>query len=72
MTRTQDQMANSIALQAAKQELSQKLSSPPPAKPVHVLPSPKPVQHPAELSTQASSKPAHLPPPQALQPPDSK
>jgi hypothetical protein len=72
MSRTQEQMANSIALQSAKQELSQKLSSAPPAKPVHVLPSPKPVQHPAQLSAQASSKPAHLPPPQSLQPPDNK
>jgi hypothetical protein len=44
MTRTEGQMAQSIALQAAKQELSQKLSSPPPAnKPVHV-PLPKAAQ----------------------------
>jgi len=70
MTRTQEQMANSIAVQAAKQELSQKLSSPPPAKPV--LSPPKPVQHPAQLSSQASSRPPHLPPPQSLQPPDTK
>jgi hypothetical protein len=69
LTRTQEQIAQSIALQAAKQELSQKLSSPPPAKPVQVPPA-KPVQHPAQLSTQASSKPAHLPPPQSLQPAD--
>jgi hypothetical protein len=72
MTRTQEQMANSIALQAAKQELGQKLSSPPLAKPVHVLPPPKPVQHPAQLSTQPSSKPAPLAPPQPLQPPDGR
>jgi hypothetical protein len=71
MTRTQEQMANSIALQAAKQELGQKLSASPPAKPVHVLPPPKPEQHPAQLSTQASSKP-HVPAPQSLQPPDTK
>jgi hypothetical protein len=69
MTRTQEQMANNIALQAAKQELSH---SPPPTKPVHVPPPPKPVQQPAQLSTQASSKPAHLAPPQSLQPPDNK
>jgi hypothetical protein len=72
MARTQEQMAKSIALQAAKQELSQKLSSAPPAKPVHVLPPPKPVQHPAQLSAEASSKPARLPPPQSLQPQDNK
>ena len=77
MTRTQEQMANSIALQAAKQELSQKLSSPSTqAKPVHVLPPPKPAQRPAQLSTQtssqASSKPAHPPPPQSLQAPDNQ
>jgi hypothetical protein len=54
ITRTQEQMAQRIAiLQAAEQ---QKLSPPPPPKPVQV-PRPKPVQHPAQVSTQASSKP---------------
>jgi hypothetical protein len=70
LARTQEQMAQSIAtLQAAEQELTQKLSSPPPAKPVHVLPPPKPVQHPVQPSTQDSSKPLHAPQPQSLQPP---
>jgi hypothetical protein len=73
LTRIQEQIAQqSIALQAAKQELSQKLSPPPPAKPVHALPPAKPEQHPAQLSSQASSKPPHLSPPQSLQPPDPK
>jgi hypothetical protein len=62
MTRTQEQMSQSIALQAAKQELSQKLSSPPPGnKPVTVAP-PKPVP------PHTSSKPLHLQQPQSLQP----
>jgi hypothetical protein len=61
ITRAQEQMAQRIAiLQAAEQE---KLSPPPPPKPVQV-PRPKPVQHPAQLSTQASSKPLHISPPQ--------
>jgi hypothetical protein len=48
LARKQDQMAQNIAtLQAAEQEVSQKVSAPPPApKPVHV--SPKPVQPPAQ------------------------
>jgi hypothetical protein len=46
--RKQDQMAQNIAtLQAAEQEVSQKVSAPPPPpKPVHV--SPKPAQPPAQ------------------------
>ena len=63
----QEQMTQAIAaLQAAKQDIRQKISGPPPAnKPVHV----KPVQHPAQLSTQASSNPTHVSPPQSLLPP---
>jgi hypothetical protein len=69
LTRTQQQIAKSVAaLQATEQELTQKLSSPPPAKPVHVLPPPKPAQHPAQPPTQASSNPLPVPPPQSLQP----
>jgi uncharacterized protein HemX len=70
LTRIQEQIAQqSIALQATKQELSQKLSSSPPAdKPVHT-PLPKPAQHPAHLSTQDSSKPIQVSPPQSLLPP---
>ena len=69
LTRIQEQIAQqSIALQATKQELSQKLSSPPADKPVHT-PLPKPAQHPAHLSTQDSSKPIHVSPPQSLLPP---
>jgi uncharacterized protein HemX len=70
LTRIQEQIAQqSIALQATKQELSQKLSSSPPAdKPVHA-PLPKPAQHPAHLSTQDSSKPIQVLPPQSLLPP---
>jgi hypothetical protein len=75
LTRIQEQIAQqSIALQATKQELSQKLSSPPPDmpvpppdKPVHI-PLPKPAQHPAHVSTQ-SSKPIQTLPPQSLLPP---
>jgi hypothetical protein len=67
LTRIQEQIAQqSIALQATKQELSQKLSSASPAdKPVHTLP--KPAQ-PAHLSTQDSSKPIQVSPPQSLVP----
>jgi hypothetical protein len=48
LARKQDQMAQNIAtLQAAEQEVSQKVSAPPPTpKPAHV--SPKPVQPPAQ------------------------
>jgi hypothetical protein len=61
----QEQMTQAIAaLQAANQDIRQKISGPPPAnKPVHV----KPVQHPAQLSTQ--SNPTHVSPPQSLLPP---
>src|SRR5499427_9237483 len=69
LTRIQEQIAQqSIALQATKQELSQKLSSappdtvPPPDKPVQI-PLPKPAQHPAHVSTQDSSKPIQISPP---------
>jgi hypothetical protein len=70
LTRIQEQIAQqSLALQATKQELSQKLSSSPPAdKPVHTA-LPKPAQHPAHLSTQNSSKPIQVSPPQSLLPP---
>ena len=70
MAGKQEQMTQTIAaLQAAKQDISQKISAPPSAnKPVHV-PLPKPVQHPAQLSTQASSNPTHASPPQPLLPP---
>jgi hypothetical protein len=68
LSRIQEQIAQqSIALQATKQELSQKLSSPPADKPVH-LPLPKPAQHPAHVSTQDSSKPIQVAPPQSLLP----
>jgi hypothetical protein len=48
LARKQDQMAQAIAtLQAAEQEVSQKVSAPPPTpKPVHV--SPKPAQPPPQ------------------------
>ena len=70
LTRFQEQIVQqSVALQATKQELSQKLSPSPPAdKPVHT-PLPKPAQHPAHLSTQGSSKPIQVSPPQSLLPP---
>jgi uncharacterized protein HemX len=70
LTRIQEQIAQqNIALQATNQELSQKLSSSPPAdKPVHTAVS-KPAQHPANLSTQDSSKPIQVSPPQSLLPP---
>ena len=68
-TGIQEQIAKqSIALQATKQELSQKLSSPPPDKPVQTPP-PKPAQHPAHVSTQDSSKPIQVAPPQSVLPP---
>jgi hypothetical protein len=48
LNRVQQQMAQSIAaLQATEQQLSQKLSSPPPPKPVNV-PLPKPLQPPPQ------------------------
>jgi hypothetical protein len=70
LTRIQEQIAQqSLALQATKQELSKKLSPSPPAdKPVHT-PLSKPAQRPARLSTQDSSKPIQVSPPQSLLPP---
>jgi hypothetical protein len=70
LTRIQEQIAQqSIALQATKLELSQKLSSSPTAdKPVHT-PLPKPAQHPAHPSAQDSAKPIQVSPPQSLLPP---
>jgi hypothetical protein len=69
LTRVQEQIAQqSIALQVTKQELSQKLSSPPPDKPIQT-PLPKPAQHPAHVSTQDSSKPIQVAPPEAPLPP---
>jgi len=64
LTRTQEQMAQTIAKLSLEQQLSQNPPSPPPLKPVAVPPS-KPLQPPA----QASSKPVHILPPQSLQPP---
>jgi hypothetical protein len=69
LTRIQEQIAQqSIALQVTKQELTQKLSSPPPDKPVQT-PLPKPAQHPPHVSTQDSSKPIQAAPPESLLPP---
>jgi hypothetical protein len=70
MAHKQEQMTQAIAaLQTAKQDVPQKISAPPPAnKPVHV-PLPKSVQQPAHLSTQDSSKPLQVSPPQSLLPP---
>jgi hypothetical protein len=60
LTRTQQQMAQGMAaLQAAEQQLNQKLSSPPPAKPVRVPP-PKPLQTPEHVSSSSSSKPVNV------------
>jgi chemotaxis protein histidine kinase CheA len=70
MTRAQEQMAQSIATLQAGEQPAHKLSSQPPAK-LAPLPPPKPVQHPAQLTTPAPSKPANLPPPQSLQPQDN-
>ena len=68
-TGIQEQIAKqSIALQATKQELSQKLSSPPPDKPVQTA-LPKPAQHPTHVSTQDSSKPIQVAPPESPLPP---
>jgi hypothetical protein len=62
LTRIQEQIAQqSIALQATKQELSQKLSSSPP---VHA-----PMPKSAHLSSRDSSKPLQVSPPQSLLPP---
>ena len=70
LTGIQKQIAQqSIALQATKQELSQKLSSPPPDKPVQT-PLPKPAQHPAHVSTKDSSKPTQVAPPESPLPPE--
>jgi hypothetical protein len=68
LSRTQQQMAQSIAtLQAAEQELTQRLTSPPPSKPVNVPP-PKPLQTPAQVSS-PPSKPVNVLPPKPLHPP---
>jgi hypothetical protein len=67
LTRIQEQLAQqSIALQATKQELSQKLSSSPPADKPAQTAMPKPVQRPGPRSTQDSSKPLQVSPPQSL------
>ena len=65
LTRIQEQIAQqSVALLS-----SSPLSSPAQAdKPVHTPP-PKPAQHPAHVSTQESSKPTQVAPPQSLLPP---
>ena len=69
LTGIQKQIAQqNIALQATKQELIQKLSSPPPDKPVQT-PLPKAAQHPAHASTLDSSKPIQVAPPESLLPP---
>jgi hypothetical protein len=70
MAHKQEQMTQAIAaLQTAKQDVTPKTPTPPPAnKPVHV-PVRKPVQQPAQLSTQDSSKPIQISPPQSLSPP---
>jgi hypothetical protein len=70
LTRIQEQIAQqNIALQATKQERSQKLSSSTPAdKPVHT-PLPKPAQHSAHVSAQDSPKPVHVASPQSPVPP---
>jgi hypothetical protein len=72
ISRTQEQMAQSIATLQTGEQLVHKRSSPPPAKPVHVLPPAKPVQHPAQLTSPAPSKAADLPPPESLQPQDNE
>jgi hypothetical protein len=70
LTGIQKQIAQqSIALQATKQELSQKLSSPAPDKPVQT-PLPKPAQHPAHVSTKDPSKPIQVAPPESPLPPE--
>jgi hypothetical protein len=70
LARIQEQIAQQIiALQATKQELSQKLSSSAPVDKPARTPLPKPAQHPAHLSNQDSSKPIQVSPPQSLLPP---
>ena len=69
LTRIQEQIAEqSIALQSTKHELSEKLSSPPPADQSVPIPPRKPAQHSAH-SAQESSKPIQVSPPQSLLPP---
>ena len=69
LTRIQEQIAEqSIALQSTKQELSEKLTSPPPAEQPVPIPPRKPVQHSAH-SAEESSKPIQVSPPQSLLPP---
>jgi len=68
LSRTLQQMVQSMAaLQAAEQQLNQRLSSSPPPKPVHVPP-PKPLQPPDQVSSSPSSKPVNVLPPKPLQP----
>jgi hypothetical protein len=67
IARKQEQISQTIAA-TDKQDITQKISTPPPAnKPVPMLP-PRPAQHPA-LSTQDLSKPMQMIPPQSLLPP---
>ncbi len=68
LTRIQEQIAQqSLALQATKEELSQKLSASA-DKPAHTA-LPKPTQRPAHLSTQDPAKPLQVSTPQSLLPP---
>ena len=77
-TLEQQSAANHDQLTHIQEQISQQsisllssspLSSPAPAdKPVHT-PLPKPAQHPAHVSTQDSSKPMQVAPPQSLLPP---
>ena len=72
-TLEQQSAANHDQITRIQEQISQQsialLSSPPPAdKPVH-KPLPKPAQPPAHVSTQDSSKPIQVAPPQYLLPP---
>jgi hypothetical protein len=69
LTRLQEQIAEqSIALQSTTKQELEKLSSSPPADQPVPMPPLKPAQHPAH-STQESSKPMQVSPPQSLLPP---
>lgn len=69
IARKQEQIGQAVAaLTTDKQDITQKISAPPPAKKPAPNPLPKPAQHSA-VSTQNSSKPVQVAPPQSLLPP---
>jgi len=70
IARKQEQMSQALAaLPTDKQDITQKTLAPSPTNKPAPAPLPKTAQHPAHVSTQDSSKPIQVAPPQSLLPP---